>query len=178
LSDHTEVGAWVVKAEPNETWDYFESVRQLPSTDPLERGWTLGESYRNRLIRPGDLIAIWVTGSRRPGIYEIGVVTEKVTRGFIDEAFLIDRSRAGVEVPIVPFTSHRLRSPLPRRIIKANAILRDSEQIRAPRMTNPTFFTPTEAAQFARTLRKDDLRDGGWSRRLYRVKKFAVDGER
>lgn len=62
MIDQTDVGCWIVKGDPK-TWDYFTALDEDES-QPIRphvyaNGWTLGNNYRNELIRKDDLIALW-----------------------------------------------------------------------------------------------------------------------
>jgi hypothetical protein len=46
-----QVGAWIVKSNPDETWPYFAASQGQRRDTRFQRAWTLGETYREELIR-------------------------------------------------------------------------------------------------------------------------------
>jgi len=47
-----------VKSNPDETWPYFAASQGQRRDTRFQRAWTLGETYREELIRTADLIAV------------------------------------------------------------------------------------------------------------------------
>jgi hypothetical protein len=143
---HELIGCWVVKANP-QTWDYFghredEGVR--PGT-VHRSGWTVSRNYRAEMMAPGDLIVLWVTGRNDPGIYEIGRVTGTVYEvDGMNPDYAIDRAKAKQTTLAVPFRATPLRTPVPRTDILDDPVLSSCEQIRMPRVSNPTYLTVHE----------------------------------
>lgn len=175
MVERSEVGAWVVKGDPS-VWDYFGAL-EASTERPLERHafpstWTLGRTSRNKLIEEGDLIALWITGSDRPGIHEVGWVTSTAyeVRG-MGEEFAVDRERAAAARWAVDYAAVRLGADYAARPeLKADPVLRGCEHFRAPQMSNPTYLTVDEAAALARLLDQrlpaDVLEASRWSNLL------------
>jgi hypothetical protein len=152
--NRADVGCWVVKAHPADVWGY---LRHKQASRPLRDGtyrylWTLHDTYRNGLIRRGDLIAIWVSGEQEPGIHEIGRVTGGVVSGVIDERYLIDVKRQNEVVEAVPFRAVRLPIPYPRYLLMRDPVLAHSELLRVPVMSNPTYLSVAETAALGNRL--------------------------
>lgn len=157
MLDYTDIGCWIVKGDP-EVWDYW-GKRQYDQSQPVragifESGWTLGNTYRNEMVKEGDLIALWITGVVDPGIYEFGYVTEEVypCDGF-DQAYAIDEAKSRAAEYAVGFRAARLWDDyVPREEMKADPVLSEAEQFRASQMTNPTYLTPDQTRALATLL--------------------------
>ena len=98
------------------------------------------------MVSPGDLIALWVTGPKNPGVYEVGWVVENRE----------DPSNSiGVpELRKVHYMGLRLGADnhVPRGLIQATPGLDRCEQLRAPMMSNPSYLTVDEARVLARLV--------------------------
>ncbi|NDV08107.1 hypothetical protein GXW84_27035 [Rhodococcus sp. IEGM 248] len=134
-------------------------------------GWSLGNSYRNGLITKGDLTALWVTGPTRPGIYEVGRISSKVMPwNGLDRRYAIDLEKAAQPCDGVDFNAVWLggHTYLPRHDLSANPILRNSEQFRQPRVSNPSYLTVEETRALANLLSarvpKARLKEVGWDK--------------
>lgn len=153
-----DVGCWIVKGNPA-TWDYFRSISDGylgPEARPgiHERGWTLGSNYRNAMIRQGDLIALWITGPKNPGIYEFGYVTGDLYEvDGMNTEYAVDSGKARVPTVAVPFVAKVLHDEfVPRAEMKTDPVLAGCEQFRAPQVANPSYLTPGEAQVLAQQL--------------------------
>ncbi|MGW4478586.1 hypothetical protein [Rhodococcus triatomae] len=148
----SDVGCWVVKCNPS-VWDYFGGRAETgPDPQVRESTWSMSRSSaRPALVGKGDLIALWVTGPKTPGVHEIGVVTSDgvVDRpeGF-DVEHAVDLEKIAAPCLGVEFTAVRLTPTtyVPRSEIVAVPALQRCEQIRAPRMPNPGYLTHDETA--------------------------------
>jgi hypothetical protein len=167
----TNVGAWVVKCNPQGVWDYFaeldDSGRAEGSVD--DGGWTLGNTYRNELLQKGDLVVLWVGGTRESGIHEIGRITGPVHTDTIDDRYLIDESRRGKPVDAIPFRTLLLAGFVARADMKVDKALRNCEPLRAPRGANPSYLTPTETSELAAYFTSKQLKAAGWATRLKKL---------
>ena len=98
------------------------------------------------MVSPGDLIALWVTGPKNPGVYEVGWVVENRE----------DPSNSiGVPEPRkVHYMGLRLGADnhVPRGLIQATPGLDRCEQLRAPMMSNPSYLTVDDAGVLARLV--------------------------
>jgi hypothetical protein len=157
MLDFSDIGCWIVKGDPN-IWNYW-GARQDDTSQPVkpgiyEGGWTLGNTYRNEMIRKGDLIALWITGPVDPGIYEFGWVTEEAypVDGF-DDAYAVDTKRAKAATHAIGYRAARLwEDYVPRHEMQSVPALAQCEQFRAPQMSNPTYLTPQETSALAGLL--------------------------
>ena len=148
----SDVGCWIVKCNPS-VWDYF-GARAETGSDPQvrESTWSMSRiSARPALVRKGDRIALWVTGPKSPGIYEVGTVTSDGVLDWpdgFDTEYAVDREKMSAPCVGVEFTAVRLTPTtyVPRTEIAAAPELLRCEQIRAPRMPNPGFLTHDETA--------------------------------
>ena len=152
---HELLGCWVVKANP-ETWDYFgysDDEGARPGTI-RDHGWTVSRNYRSEMMASGDLIALWVTGRESPGIYEVGQVTGYVYDvDGMNPDYAIDRDKADQPTLAVPFRATPLHTHVARPDILDDPALNGCEQIRMPRVSNPTYLTVDEVESLGRHLR-------------------------
>lgn len=153
-----DVGCWIIKCNPATGTDYFGTLDRMPSTgvsptDLHPDSWCLSaRSGRRTLVRDGDLVALWVTGPKYPGIYEYGWVT----------GVRPDEPAAGPEFgggkDAVPDKLHyqaiRLgrAGHIARSLVQATPELAACEQLRAPMMSNPSYFTNAEVRGLARLI--------------------------
>lgn len=172
---HSDVGCWVLKCDPQRTWDYFAALahdghHQGGTTG--DTSFTLGNTYRNGLIRAGDRIVLWVTGPRNPGVYEFGTVTDPVedrADGF-DKRFAIDLAKANKPSKAVPYQAVRLGTSrfIRRAALVADPDLAACEQLRAPQVTNPSYLDRRQTRALARLIAAQvtpqQMKDAGWSR--------------
>ena len=174
VMDRTSLGCWIVKGNASTVWDYFGEVTASgggPDPHIVRTSWSLSvKSNRADLVRKGDLIALWITGDKRPGIHEFGYVTSEGAKewphGFDDE-LAIDQNKAAEPAKGVEYTAVRLLDAyVPREEVKASPALRECEQLRAPLISNPSFLTPHEARALQDILvsrvRKRLLTQSGW----------------
>jgi hypothetical protein len=150
--EHGDVGCWVVKCNPVTGTDYFAAIAaddqaQRPVPNLHADSWCLSpRSGRSRMVSAGDLIALWVTGPKNPGVYEVGWVVENRE----------DPSNS-IGVP-EPRKAHYMglrlgaENYVPRGLIQATPGLDRCEQLRAPMMSNPSFLTVDEARVLARLV--------------------------
>jgi hypothetical protein len=161
----SNVGAWVFKANPQATWDYFAALEN-DSRAPgvlVDDMWTVGRTYRTHLIQPEDLVVLWITGTKDPGIYEIGKVsgTPEEVDG-IDENYLVNPDLANKRTYAVPYRSLLLRHPVPRADMKVDPVLRRCEQFVIPVIGNPTYLTPEQRDALLGFISPADLRTAEW----------------
>ncbi|MGW0174946.1 hypothetical protein ACWDUM_14010 [Rhodococcus sp. NPDC003322] len=152
-----DVGCWIVKGNPA-VWDYFAGIDEERGPEPHPSRWSLSAaSRRPGLVERGDLVALWITGPRNPGIYEFGRVTSDGAvdwPGGFGTAHAVDREKASQPCLGVEFDAIRLTRTtyLPREVMRATPALQRCEQFRAPRMSNPSFLTSDETAALAALL--------------------------
>ncbi|HRY09585.1 MAG TPA: hypothetical protein P5544_06390 [Candidatus Nanopelagicales bacterium] len=161
----SDVGAWVVKGDSGHLWDYEAKARDegwaggtwVPMT------WSLGDTYRNGLIAADDPIVLYVHGQGDAGIVQIGRVTSMSSRGVWDPKYVLDLDKGSQLRPFVHFDGLVLRKPVSRADLVAH--LGQSELIRAPQMTNPTYFTPEEVDMLITLISAPDMRTFAWAMR-------------
>ena len=169
-----DVGCWIVKGDPK-TWDYFTALAedQTPPVKPnvYPSAWTLGRTYRNGMIRKGDLIALWITGPKNPGIYEFGWVTsdEPYEGDGFDDRYAVDHRRAREKAPAIEYAAVRLyENYVPRPEMKADPVLSGCEQFKAPQGSNPSYLEPDQTKALAQLIAARvpmaRLKDGKWDR--------------
>jgi hypothetical protein len=147
--ERSDVGCWIVKCNPVTGTDYFGVLdAESQGVDEGLHGdnWCLSpRSGRRTLVEKGDLIALWVTGPRNPGIYEFGWVTEPP---------LVTQPVVTQPGPKVHYEAVRLglEDHIPRSLLQATPGLDRCEQLRAPMMSNPSYLTVAEARVLARLV--------------------------
>lgn len=158
-----------MKANP-EIWDYFRARadEERGAGEIWDSGWTVTDNYRADMMAPGDLIALWVTGHRDPGIYELGQVTS--TASYVtgmDETYAVDLDKARRPTRAVDFEAAALDPPIDREELAADRVLRSCEQFRIPQGPNPSFLTKAEAGALKRLaegrLPRKTLQRLGWA---------------
>lgn len=171
LQSAGDVGAWVVKGNSTQVWDYLAAKPWLKANKfgVYLHDWTISPGYRSQMITKGDLVILWITGKRDPGIYEIGRSSgpTRQVRG-IEPKHLIDKSRRNKITDCVDFESARLSQFLPIAVIKADPTLIGCEKIRIPIGANPSYLSPNELIALGRLLRgripKSTAKRLGWSK--------------
>ncbi len=131
-----DVACWVIK-----------SSRPVAALSP---GWAPGttrqldrcvrRSYRVELMRPGQPCLLWVSGRDRPGVHAVGALAGAV--------------REAADGPQVPVSWTLLPAPLPRAELLAHPQARNTEVLRMPAGSNPSWLS---AGQYAAVL---ELLDG------------------
>ncbi len=129
-----DLGAWLLKgnADHNDLAGRF-------SRDPRVRNWCVQPSYRTRLMRAGQPVVFWASGSRGRlgyGVWGLGELTGP-------PAFDAGDGRWHVPLDLTIFDeSRRVR----RDELRSHDRLADLEVLRQPQASNPSFLT---VAQFA-----------------------------
>lgn len=131
----SDVGAWVLKGNPEQEWDYFaarddEGLRS--GRKALNQTWSIGINYRAHLVEPKDLVVLWISGKESPGVHQLGVVSGPIFEDVINDEFLVNEHRRGRREWFTTFNSYLLPRPIPRSVIKSHPVLSASEVIRAP----------------------------------------------
>ena len=133
-------------------------------TPAVETTWCLsGRTRRPALVRRGDLIALWITGKKDPGIYEFGYVTSD---GVAEEP-MVPESALHVEFQAIRLDPD---SYVPRAVMAASPTLRDCEQFRAPIVANPSYLTRPQAVVLAGLIAsrapRESMEISGWATAL------------
>jgi hypothetical protein len=129
------LGAWLLKGNADQA-----DLAGRFAADPHVSQWCVQPSYRTRLMRSGQPVVFWASGSRRRdlayGIWGCGRLTGPAEQDPQD-----GRWKASLDLTIAPPTAW-----VSRPTIRADAALADLEVLRQPQAANPSFLT---AAQFA-----------------------------
>lgn len=157
----TPIGGWLLKCNP-EVWNPAYAL----ADDPVERNWSVSESYRLELMRPGDPCVLWVTGSRSSpvpaGVYAYGTLTA----GTDGNVVYLDRWSDTVNPPegedaqdVRPFVNCELRwlaKPVLRDELRDAPTFANAEILRIAQVSNPSVLTPDEMA----VIQSHDLTPG------------------
>lgn len=165
--DRDDLGCWIVKGNgatnPGYVGIEIGAARSMPAS-VIDATWCLSaRTRRPALVRRGDLIALWITGKKNPGIYEFGCVTSD---GVADEP-----TDPGSALH-VGYRAIRLdrNSYVPRAEMAESPTLRDCEQFRAPIVANPSYLTRPEAAVLAGLIAlrvpRESMEISGWATAL------------
>ncbi|MEV5821711.1 hypothetical protein ABUL04_15710 [Micromonospora harpali] len=128
-----DLGAWLVKGNADRV-DLAARFRR----DPRVESWCVRPGYRARLMRPGQPVVLWASGSRGRlpyGVWGVGRVAAPP---------VVDRD-GGWSVPL-DLTVLDEPDRVPRHRLRADARLGGLEVLRQPQAANPSYLT---VAQFA-----------------------------
>lgn len=159
-----DVGAWVVKGNPDSKWSYFDSLADdgLKPGDRRDSDWSLGPTSRNSMLEAGDLLVLYMGGAAAE-VVELGRVTsETLFTDRWDPAHVLDPKEGNRDKLFFSYSGVILTTPVPRADLKANAAIADTEFIRAPQMSNPTYLTPEAVRALASMASVEDLTSAGW----------------
>ncbi|MEV4662720.1 hypothetical protein AB0J85_12300 [Micromonospora echinofusca] len=129
-----DLGAWLVKGNADSS-----DLADRLAREPRVTSWCVRPGYRTRLMRAGQPVVLWASGSRGRlayGVWGVGLVAAAAVPG---------EPGAPWSVPLdltVLDAAHRV----PRELLRADALLAGAEVLRQPQGANPSFLT---AAEFA-----------------------------
>lgn len=131
-----DVGGWVMKANPV-VWD----IHAARAAGEELTSFRLTPSYRLDLLAVGDPVLIWVTRDHE----------RRLPAGFMADAEVAGpprtRSSEAGPRPYVPLRAavwwDRI---LTADVVRGHPALMDLEVLRAPRIGNPSYVTPTQLA--------------------------------
>ena len=151
IVDDESFGAWVLKCNPA----VFDLAEFLSLGHTQVGSWTVKESYRTQIMRTGQPVVFWVSGSRDGdpifrGVWGIGRLTSGAEYDdgmFIEDAekspwrdlYRATQAGLGVEVDIA-----LMEDPLPADEFESVPVLASSEVVRAPQLSNPAYLDKTE----------------------------------
>ncbi|MFG1921028.1 hypothetical protein [Cryptosporangium sp. NPDC048952] len=118
------LGAWMLKGNA----DRVDLTGRF-AVDPHVDQWCVRPGYRTRLMRAGQPVVFWASGSRA-GVWGIGHLTAEPFLGE-DESWHVP-----LDLTIAP-PSERV----PRSELRADPRLADLEVFRQPQGSNPSFLT-------------------------------------
>lgn len=127
------LGAWLLKGNADHT-----DLADRFTGDPAVPNWCVQPSYRTRLMRTGQPVVFWVSGSRRRltyGVWGMGRLA--------GEPCPAPDGHWRVPLSLTVWDPARR---LAREQLRADTRLRDLEVLRQPQAANPSYVT---VAQFA-----------------------------
>jgi hypothetical protein len=135
-----DLGAWLLKGNA----DHADLEARFAS-EPRVTRWCVQPSYRLSLMRAGQPVLFWASGSRRRdvpyGIWGLGRLTGPPERDADGGRFV------PLDLVIAPAPA-RLR----RELLRADRELAALEVLRQPQGSNPSFVTVPEFAAIERLL--------------------------
>jgi hypothetical protein len=139
--DADNLGAWLIKGNA----DHADLTGRF-AREPWVTRWCVQPSYRLELMRTGQPVLFWASGSRRRdipyGIWGLGRLAGPPDR---------DAAEGGWSVPldlVISPEAGRVR----RELLRADTELAALEVFRQPQAANPSFVTRREFAAIARHL--------------------------
>ncbi|MEU7924068.1 hypothetical protein [Micromonospora sp. NPDC049107] len=129
-----DLGAWLIKGNA----DTVDLATRF-AREPLVTSWCVRPGYRARLMRTGQPVVFWASGSRARlpyGVWGVGRVTGPAEPGPPGRPWSVP-----VELPILAEPDR-----VPRGVLRADDRLAALEVLRQPQAANPSYLT---VAQFA-----------------------------
>jgi hypothetical protein len=123
------LGAWLLKGNADRA-----DLESRFAAEPRVRTWCVQPSYRTRLMRAGQPVLFWASGSRRRGgygLWGLGRLTGPAEHDPVD-----GRWRVPLDLMIEEPAS-RVR----REELRVDGRLADLEVFRQPQAANPSFVT-------------------------------------
>jgi hypothetical protein len=143
-SDGADFGAWLFKCNPRRR----DFQRSLSESDGSTE-WCVAGSYRATLIRPGQPVILWVSGSDArgptPGIWAVGQTISDAAADDADPSGA-NSWRARHLDTRVQLSLRLLAEPVPRAVLRHHAALERLEVLRIPAGSNPSWVTGSEFA--------------------------------
>lgn len=134
-----DLGAWLIKGN-----DGRADLAGRFEREPRVGSWCVQPGYRSRLMRAGQPVVLWASGSRTSGVWGLGVVTGPVEPGE-------DGGRPQVPLDLTVEPPDRR---MPRALLRADPRLAGAEVFRQPQGSNPSFLTRAEFAALREHLGK------------------------
>ncbi|MCZ7428978.1 hypothetical protein O7607_24820 [Micromonospora sp. WMMA1949] len=128
-----DLGAWLIKGNA----DAVDLTARF-SADPRVTGWCVRPGYRVRLMRAGQPVVFWASGSRGRapyGVWGVGRIAAAPEPGAPGEAWTAPLDLTILDEPL------RIR----REVLRADPRLAGAEVLRQPQAANPSYLT---VAQF------------------------------
>ncbi|MFD6664565.1 hypothetical protein ACFWDK_19625 [Micromonospora chalcea] len=125
-----DLGAWLIKGNA----DAVDLAARF-AADPRVTGWCVRPGYRVRLMRPGQTVVFWASGSRGRapyGVWGVGRIAAAPQPG---EPWTAPLDLTILDEPL------RVR----REVLRADPLLTGAEVLRQPQAANPSYLT---VAQF------------------------------
>jgi hypothetical protein len=139
--DAGTLGAWLLKGNA----DRVDLVARFAS-EPRVTRWCVQPSYRLGLMREGQPVLFWASGSRRRdvayGIWGLGRLSGPPERDAGDGHWFVPLDLVIASPP----------ERVPRQVLRADSELTGLEVLRQPQAANPSFVTARELAAIERHL--------------------------
>lgn len=164
--ERSDVGTWVLKGNPTAMWAYFENRKDQglhPGDLAPRQTWSLGPTARNELMEPGDLVALYMGGPASM-LVEIGILNDEHFEGAWDPDYVIDPNDIARTREFRGYDGLILTNWIGRAQLKADPVIANSEFIRAPQMSNPTYLTPQATIALAAMIPTTDLQRAKWAK--------------
>jgi hypothetical protein len=145
--DPADLGAWLLKGNADRT-DLFGRFAR----DPRVERWCVQPGYRARLMRAGQAVVFWASGSRGRmgyGVWGLGHLSGPAVADPEHERWWVP-----LELSILPPARR-----LPRDQVRADGRLADLEVLRQPQAGNPSFLTVAQFAALTDHLGEGDAGD-------------------
>ncbi|MGN9809155.1 hypothetical protein ACTMSW_07335 [Micromonospora sp. BQ11] len=129
-----DLGAWLIKGNADRV-----DLADRFARDPRIDSWCVRPGYRSRLMRAGQPVVFWASGSRGRlpyGVWGIGRVTGAPVEGEPGAAWTVPLDLTVLDEPL------RVR----RELLRADARLAGAEVFRQPMAANPSYLTVAEFA--------------------------------
>ncbi|MGV9371243.1 MULTISPECIES: EVE domain-containing protein [Micromonospora] len=128
-----DLGAWLIKGNA----DAVDLTARF-AADPRVTGWCVRPGYRVRLMRPGQPVVFWASGSRGRapyGVWDVGRIAAAPEPGAPGRPWTAPLDLTILDEPL------RVR----RDLLRADPRLAGAEVFRQPQAANPSYLT---VAQF------------------------------
>jgi hypothetical protein len=141
-SDGADFGGWLFKCNPRRR-DFQRFLSEAEGTTEC----CAARSYRTTLIRPGQPVMLWVSGSDTrgpmPGIWAVGQTSSDASAGEGDSAGGHSSVPRHGDIR-VRLSLRLLDEPVPRTVVRHVAALERLEVLRIPAGSNPSWITGSE----------------------------------
>ena len=130
----SDLGAWVLKGNADHT-----DLAGRFERDPRIERWCVRAGYRARLMRAGQPVVFWASGSRADlpyGVWGAGRLTGPAALHGEDGTWSVP-----LELRVVPVDRR-----LPRARLRADPRLAAAEVLRQPQAANPSYLTVPQFA--------------------------------
>ncbi|MGN9804789.1 hypothetical protein [Micromonospora sp. L32] len=128
------LGAWLVKGNADAV-----DLGSRFAADPRVRSWCVRPGYRTALMRAGQPVVLWASGSRRRlayGVWGVGRLAGPAVPGAPGEPWSVP-----LELTVLDPGDR-----VPRERLRADARLAGAEVLRQPQGANPSWLTVAEFA--------------------------------
>ncbi|KRE43712.1 EVE domain-containing protein [Knoellia sp. Soil729] len=141
-----KLGAWLLKCDPEANPELRHRVESPGAV--VVRTWCVANTYRSRMMKPGDRAVLWISGNGRRltrGIWGVGWVTGDIQQGRADAppASLGD---VPLDIPLFEKGAEVSSTAL------VGAGITDLEVQLQPRMSNPSWVTREQLSRMETLL--------------------------